>query len=139
MRMPRTHRHARVEMLPLMDVVFLILVFLIYAMMVMVVHMGMPVALPTSKNAQPEQIVVLALTIRQDGALWLDKDPVTLETLPGEVMRQSRERGRRPMTRNRHCRFSRTPMLPYQKLFDVLDALKKAGLKKISLQAKEGG
>uniref|UniRef100_UPI00244DFF14 ExbD/TolR family protein n=1 Tax=Sangeribacter muris TaxID=2880703 RepID=UPI00244DFF14 len=93
MRMPRTHRHARVEMLPLMDVVFLILVFLIYAMMVMVVHMGMPVALPTSKNAQPEQIVVLALTIRQDGALWLDKDPVTLETLPGEVMRQSRERG----------------------------------------------
>ncbi len=86
MRMPRKHRHARVEMLPLMDVVFLILVFLIYAMMVMVVHMGMPVALPTSKNAQPEQMVVLALTIRRKGAP--------------------------PMTRNRHCRFSRTPCCP---------------------------
>lgn len=138
MRMPRTHRHARVEMLPLMDVVFLILVFLIYAMMVMVVHMGMPVALPTSKNAQPEQIVVLALTIRQDGALWLDKDPVTLETLPAEVMRQGRERGAADDEEPTLQIFA-DAMLPYQKLFDVLDALKKAGLKKISLQAKEGG
>ncbi|MFG6376291.1 MAG: biopolymer transporter ExbD [Desulfovibrio sp.] len=138
MRMPRTHRHARVEMLPLMDVVFLILVFLIYAMMVMVVHMGMPVALPTSKNAQPEQMVVLALTIRQDGALWLDKDPVTLETLPAEIMRQSRERGAADDEEPTLQIFA-DAMLPYQKLFDVLDALKKAGLKKISLQAKEGG
>ncbi len=136
MRMPRKHRHARVEMLPLMDVVFLILVFLIYAMMVMVVHMGMPVALPTSKNAQPEQMVVLALTIRQDGALWLD--PVTLETLPAEVMRQGRERGAADDEEPTLQIFA-DAMLPYQKLFDVLDALKKAGLKKISLQAKEGG
>lgn len=136
MRLPRTHKHARVEMLPLMDVVFLILVFLIYAMMVMVVHMGMPVSLPTSKSAQPEQMVVLALTVQQDGALWLDKEPVSLEGLPAAVLRQSGEKGGADEPT---LQIFADAALPYQKLFNVLDVLKKAGLKKISLQAKEGG
>lgn len=138
MRLPRTRRHARVELLPLMDVVFLILVFLIYAMMVMVVQMGMPVSLPTSKSAQPEQVVVLALTIQEDGALWLDKTPVTLENLAEDVLQQSRKRG---LTESEQptVQIFADAMLPYQKLFNVLDVLKKAGLKKISLQAREGG
>lgn len=138
MRLPRTQKHARVEMLPLMDVVFLILVFLIYAMMVMVVQMGMPVSLPTSKSAQPQQVVVLALTIQQDGALWLDKEPVTLENLADNVMQQSRERGLNEDEEPTVQIFADAE-LPYQKLFNVLDVLKKAGLKKISLQAREGG
>lgn len=138
MRLPRKRKHARVELLPLMDVVFLILVFLIYAMMVMVVQMGMPVSLPTSKSAQPQQVVVLALTIQQDGSLWLDKEPVTLENLADDVQRQSRERG---LTEDEEptVQIFADAQLPYQKLFDVLDVLKKAGLKKISLQAREGG
>lgn len=138
MRIPRKRHRARVEMLPLMDVVFLILIFLIYAMMVMVVHLGMPVMLPTSKSAQPEKIVVLALTIQQDGALWLDKKPVTLEALPAEVMRQGGEQGMNPGDEPTLQIFA-DAMLPYQKLFNVLDVLKQAGLKKISLQAKGGG
>lgn len=137
MRLPRVHRHARIELLPLMDVVFLILVFLIYAMMVMVVHMGMPVALPTSKSAQPEQIVVLALTIQEDGAIWLDKEPVSLENLPMEIARQMREKGA-PEGDEPTLQIFADAALPYQKLFNVLDVLKSAGLKKISLQAKEG-
>lgn len=138
MRLPRTRRHARVELLPLMDVVFLILVFLIYAMMVMVVQVGMPVNLPASKNAQPDQTVVLALTIQRDGSLWIDKDQVTLENLAEDVMRQSRERGLVEGDEPTVQIFADAE-LPYQKLFDVLDALKMAGLKKISLQAREGG
>lgn len=135
MRLPRKHKHARLEMLPLMDVVFLILVFLIYAMMVMVVQMGMPVSLPTSKSSQPDQQVTLAVTIQQDGALWVDKSPATLESLPDEIMRQSREQG---SDEEPTVQIFADAMLPYQKLFDVLDVLKQAGLKKISLQSKEG-
>lgn len=138
MRLPRVHRHARLELLPLMDVVFLILVFLIYAMMVMVVQMGMPVALPTSKSAQPQQVVVLALTIEQNGDLWLDKERVTPENLASEVMSQSRARGLAEGDEPTVQIFA-DAALPYQKLFNVLDILKQAGLKKISLQAREGG
>lgn len=137
MRLPRKHRHARLELLSLMDVVFLILVFLIYAMMVMVVNMGMPVTLPSSRSSQPDQQITLAVTIQEDGELWVNKARTTLEDLPNEILRQSREEG-----------FSETDepiiqvfadaLLPYQKLFELLDVLKQAGLKKISLQSKAG-
>lgn len=136
MRLPRRQRHARLEMLPLMDVVFLILVFLIYAMMVMVVHMGMPVALPTSKSAQPEQMIVLAVTIQEDGKIWLDKKPVTLESLPDDIRALAKEQG--GDDEDPTVQIFADAALPYQKLFNVLDVLKSAGLKKISLQAKEG-
>lgn len=136
MRLSRSKRHARVELLPLMDVVFLILVFLVYAMMVMVVQMGMPVNLPSSKNAQPEHMVVLALTIQKDGALWLNKTPVTLDNLTSSIMAKSGNKG--PDKEDEPVvQIFADAMLPYQKLFDVLDVLKKAGLKKVSLQARE--
>ena len=136
MKLRRPRRHARMELLPLMDVVFLVLVFLIYAMMVMVVHTGMPVALPTSKSVQPEQIVTLALTIEADGKLWLDKNPVTLNNLKESIEADMRERGANDNDEPSLQIFA-DATLPYQKLFHVLDELKRAGLKKISLQAKE--
>ena len=36
-------KKARIEMLPLIDIVFLLLVFFIYAMLSMAVHRGLPV------------------------------------------------------------------------------------------------
>ncbi|MBW1821228.1 MAG: biopolymer transporter ExbD, partial [Deltaproteobacteria bacterium] len=36
-------KNPRIEMLPLIDVVFLLLVFFIYAMLSMAVHRGLPV------------------------------------------------------------------------------------------------
>lgn len=134
MRLPRTRKHVRVELLPLLDVVFLLLVFLIYAMMSMTVHTGMPVNLPASQSALPERKAFMALTIQANGALWLDKNPVSLENLAAEVMRKSRglPEGEEPA-----MQIFADALLPYQKLFDVLDVLKKAGLQKISLQARE--
>jgi biopolymer transport protein ExbD len=45
--LPATKK-ARIEMLPLIDIVFLLLVFFIYAMLSMAVHRGLPVELPLS-------------------------------------------------------------------------------------------
>lgn len=137
MRLPRRHRHARLELLPLMDVVFLILVFLVYAMLSMVAHMGMPVTLPASKSAQPEQIVTLALAIQEDGSLWLDKDPVRIANLPEEIRARMKAQGS-GIDSEPVIQVFADAALSYQKLFNVLDVLKNAGLKKISLQAREG-
>lgn len=134
MNLPRRRSHPRVELLPLMDVVFLILIFLVYAMMVMAVHMGMPVNLPASRNSQPEQTVVLALTIGEDGKLWLNKEPVTLANLADDIGRQMKGSAN---DEEPAVQIFADAALPYQKLFTVLDVLKSAGLKKISLQAKE--
>ena len=44
----RVAKKARIEMLPLIDIVFLLLVFFIYTMLSMAVHRGLPVVLPNS-------------------------------------------------------------------------------------------
>jgi Biopolymer transport protein len=133
MRLPRKKRKPRVEMLPLMDVVFLLLVFFIYSMMAMAVHRGMPLRLPVSVTAEREMVTVLALTVQADGSLFLDKEPVILENLSDILkQRQAAMDDADAVT----LQIFAEDTLSYQDLYRVLDAVKTAGLEKISLQAR---
>lgn len=135
MRLPRSRKRAKIMLLPLMDVVFLILVFLIYAMLAMVARTGFPVALPLAQSGKPDQQIALALTIDRDGALWLDKKQVALVDLP-EALLASDTRGEE---QERAVQVFADAKLPYERLYAVLEELKKAGLRKISLQARREG
>ncbi len=123
-------KKVRIEMLPLIDIVFLLLVFFIYAMLSMAVHRGMPVDLPTSQTVQIDRKLILSVTVEADETIYVDKEPVDLENLttflkskvgnvkdPGVLLFADRS-------------------LPYQKLFQVLDNIRLAGLNRISLQAE---
>ncbi len=130
MKIRRVHtRPPRVEMLPLIDVVFLLLVVFIYAMLSMAVHKGMPVALPTSDQIRPEKEQPLSVTIEADGAVFLNKMPVGLESLADLLKRQP---GVNPET---GVLLFADHRLSYQQLFEVLDRIRQAGLHRISLQA----
>ena len=123
MKIRRVHtRPPRVEMLPLIDVVFLLLVVFIYAMLSMAVHKGMPVDLPASAQVRTEQVQPLSVTIEADGAIFLNKIPVGLENLADLLRRQpgvDAETGVLLFADRR---------LSYQQLFDVLDRIRQAGL-----------
>ena len=64
-------RGARLEMIPLMDVVFLLLVFFIYAMFTMVVHRGVQVDLPRG-DGRSLQEKVLVVTLTPTGTFQID-------------------------------------------------------------------
>lgn len=127
----QTGRQARIEMLPLIDIVFLLLVFFIYAMLSMAVHRGLPVILPTSSTAKIEKHLILSVTVQTDGTIYLDKERVSLGNL-GESLRQ-RARGEKETG----VLLFADRSLPYQRLFRVLDQIRMAGLTRISLQAEE--
>jgi len=78
-------KRARVELLPMIDVVFLLLVFFIYAMMSMVVHRGMDVTLPEASTAKADTRAYIAITIQSNGDLLVNETPVDLETLDNRV------------------------------------------------------
>jgi biopolymer transport protein ExbD len=123
-------RPPRVEMLPLIDVVFLLLVVFIYAMLSMAVHKGLPVALPLADRIQPAEEHPLSVTVEADGAVFLNEIPVSLEGLAAAIKQHpdvSPETGVLLFADRR---------LPYQQLFDVLDRIRAAGLSRISLQAR---
>lgn len=133
-------KKARIEMLPLIDIVFLLLVVFIYAMLSMAVHRGLPVELPTSSSAQIEQKETLSVTVQQmsDGQtlIYVDENEVSIDELSrvlqvkaGNIQSQQ---GDKP-----GVLFFADSSISYQQLFKVLDTIRLAGLGKISLQAEE--
>jgi len=123
-------RRPRIEMLPLIDIVFLLLVFFIYAMLSMAVHRGLPVVLPTSSSAAMEKKTVLSITIKADGSIYLDKKPVEIEALATVLKKQASDK------HEANVMLFADKGLPYQRLFNVLDQIRMAGLSNISLQAE---
>lgn len=129
-----TTRPPRVEMLPLIDIVFLLLVVFIYAMLSMAVHQGMPVALPTSEQIQPEKEAPISVTVTQAGKIFVNKKPVVLEKLPAVLMQHP------DVDPESAVLLFADRTVAYQQLFEVLDRIRRAGLHRISLQAEvEGG
>ena len=80
------NRKARVEMLPLIDVVFLLLVFFIYAMISMVLHHGLKVDLPVAGQSQLDSSEYINITITSDNKLFLNETPITIDALPAAVL-----------------------------------------------------
>ena len=123
-------RKPRIEMIPLIDLMFLILVSFVYGVFFMSVHRGVPVTLPLSSTARIEKQLTLTLTIQADGTVFLDKEPVPMETL-GETLKlraaENKETG---------VLLFADKNIPYQKLYIVLDLIRMAGLSQVSLQAE---
>jgi biopolymer transport protein ExbD len=123
-------RKARIEMLPLIDIVFLLLVFFIYAMLSMAVHRALPVALPESTTADIDKSAPLSVTVRADGSVYVDKEPVPMEMLAERLAAMAVTQADRAVL------LFADRELSYQYLFKVLDQIRTAGLTRISLQAE---
>lgn len=128
-----TTKPARIEMLPLIDVVFLLLVFFIYAMLSMTVHHGMQLNLPESSQATKTEEAPLTLSIRTSESgleIFLGKLPISLAELHRHLPGAD-EKG----APSREILVFAEETVSYQQLFQVLDQLKRSGMTKISLQA----
>jgi biopolymer transport protein ExbD len=125
----------RVEMLPLIDIVFLLLVFFIYAMLSMAVHHGQPVDLPQSGTASLETAESFGITIQAaDGGLkiFVDEEPVELVGLK-PLLERKKEASKKEEPA---VQIFADKSVSYQGLFRVLDQVRLAGLTQISLQAE---
>jgi biopolymer transport protein ExbD len=123
-------RKVRIEMLPLIDIVFLLLVFFIYAMLSMAVHRALPVVLPSSTSAEVAKTMAVSVTVKSDGTIYVDRERVVLGSLAG-VLKRRTEGGKDP-----GVLLFADRSLSYQILFQVLDQIRAAGLERISLQAE---
>ena len=123
-------KKSRIEMLPLIDVVFLLLVVFIYTMLSMAVHRGLNVNLPKSEASIIEKQLILSVTIDERGFIYIDKQKVDLEELAETLKVMTSDK------KNPGVLLFADKDIPYQDLFKVLDRIRLAGLNKISLQAE---
>lgn len=75
----------RIEMIPLIDIVFLLVVFFIYAMLSMVVHRGFKVDLPKAATAEIDRKDYVSITVDKDNRILLNKAKVLIEDLSEKV------------------------------------------------------
>jgi len=121
-------RRARIEILPLIDIVFLLLVFFIYAMLSMAIHRGIPVNLPVSSSSKIEKELILSVTIKDSSKILVDDDQIPLKDLV-RVLKQKAKEHKSPgillfADRKVSC----------QLLVKVLDQIRITGINRISLQ-----
>lgn len=127
----RVGKPPRIEMLPLIDAVFLLLVFFIYAMMSMSVQHGLQLQMPVSSQADTSVPGAIGVSLRggEKGLqLYVNKDEVSLADLGRQLRQQIGHGSQQPVLVYGEAGVS------YQQLFTVLDELKKNGIEKVSLQ-----
>ncbi len=126
-------RPPRVEMLPLIDIVFLLLVVFIYTMLSMAVHKGMPVSLPTGEQVQPDKASPISVTVTLDREIFVNKVPVALEELKAFLEQHPEADAETSIL------LFADRQVAYQQLFEVLERIRQSGLHRISLQAESEG
>jgi len=130
-----TLKPARIEMIPLIDIVFLLLVFFIYAMLSMAVHNALPVQLPSSSAAQIDTQETIAVTLKTDGenlSVFVDEKLVHLEELSTTLTHAKKAKEETEP----EVQIYGDQTVSYQQLFEVLDRVKGAGIHRISLAAE---
>jgi len=71
----RPPKKARIEIIPMIDTVFFLLVFFMMASLSMTVYRGMPLSLPKAASGEPRQDRV-SVSVTRDGVIYLDRDRV---------------------------------------------------------------
>ncbi len=121
---------TRIEMIPLIDVIFLLLVTFIFFTMSMTVHRGIPIKLPSSSTAKVESKDFIEISVREDGSLFFNKQGLTMAELLAQLRSLHRTS---PDTK---IIISGDGGASYETVVSVLDIIRKSGVTKVSLDTK---
>ncbi|MDY6987546.1 MAG: biopolymer transporter ExbD [Thermodesulfobacteriota bacterium] len=130
MKLQVKRKGARIELIALIDIIFLLLVFFIYSMLSMVVYRGIPVVLPAAETIEAEKGQMVNITIDETGYVFVDKEWTPIRDL---LSRLKRERQAFP---DKAAVISGHRESPYRAFVDVLDKVRLAGFQAVSMEAR---
>ncbi|MBW2566509.1 MAG: biopolymer transporter ExbD [Deltaproteobacteria bacterium] len=130
MKLKLERKSARIELIPLVDIIFLLLVFFIYSMLSMAVYKGIPVMLPQAETIESTQAEAVFITVDKKGNVFVDKALTDRDELLGRLRR---EQAAFP---EKTAIISADGDAPYRAFVDVLDKVRLAGFKKVSIEAQ---
>jgi len=92
LQLRRSQHEFRVEIMPLIDVIFLLLTFFIYAMVLMVRAEMLPMQMQQFASGQPATPVpAVTLSLDSAGGLFLDRRPIELEEVVPRLQQAVRD------------------------------------------------
>ena len=127
-RLPRTS--VGINMTPMIDVVFLLIIFFLVSSHLAQREQRIQVELPdafSGRSDRPSETPRVTLTLQENGRIWLGSQPVSVEQLAQRLRAEQRQHGERLELRVRCDR-----RLPYREVEPVLSAAAQSGLWNVS-------
>src|SRR5689334_4899984 len=120
-------KRGRIEIVPMIDTIFFLLVFFMIASLSMTKMQGMPVNLPKADSAKGRPAAKTVLTLTAQGNYYLDKQPVLFEQVYSLLKERVTENPRLVVVIN--CDKSQS----WQKGIQLADEAKRAGAEKLTI------
>lgn len=122
---------ARLELIPLVDVMFLSLSSFIYATLQMSIHEGIRVDLPSAAAAAADRADSVIVSVDADDHIFLGKIGISPEALESELRRRL---AARPLLQ---VRIQGDAKARHGRMVEVLDAARRAGVREVSIEAEK--
>lgn len=130
-RSNRIETTPKLMIIPMIDVIFFLLVFFMYSSLQAAQQSHLSVQLPQAARAQAQALErPLAVTLQASGQIGVEDERVSLAELP-ERVRARLARGSAPAAVLRADQAA-----PHGKVVAVMDALRSAGVRKLSIAAQ---
>jgi biopolymer transport protein ExbD len=128
---PRAQKRARIEIIPLIDIVFFLLATFVMVSLSMVKNQGISVNLPVAAtSAAQERKDYTTISVDEKGGYFFNKEPITLEQLPARLtaLKTGDPDPRVFINGDQKAEFG--------KAIAVLDEVRKQGISKVAIETK---
>ncbi|MBF1695298.1 MAG: biopolymer transporter ExbD [Selenomonas sp.] len=126
----RAFGKPEVVIIPMIDIMFFLLVFFIMSTLYMVNVKTVDVNLPKAQSAQTQLNVTYLVTVRKDGSLWLEDQPIDADTLVQQARMESQKNPRFAVV------VRADGDMNYSGVMELLDRFRKAGITRFGLAAQ---
>lgn len=123
-------KKARIEMVPLIDSFFLILVYFIYAFLSMSVHRGIPLSLPAAATSIVNKAEHHGISISRDGSVYFDRDEITLT----ELKKKLKALRTVDTSKEIHLFIYGDAEASHGNVMQVFDGIREAGIRKVFIE-----
>ena len=129
---PRSKRRARIEIIPLIDIVFFLLATFVMVSLSMVKNKGVSVNLPSAStgSTQVKGDEYASITVTQNGEIYFNKKKISLKELQTNLKELKTKQADPTVLLNGDDKVA------LGKAVDVLDEVRKAGIKKVAIATK---
>ena len=131
MRLPRRQiKKARIEIIPMIDTIFFLLVFFMISTLSMAQYSGLPVNLPRAATGQQPPSESASVTITQEGKVSIDKQEVPRDKIRS-VLQQ-----RLSAKPNLVVLINGDEHVEHGLVVEIMDAARQAGVAKMAIAVK---
>jgi biopolymer transport protein ExbD len=123
MRLPAfVKKKPRIEIIPMIDTMFFLLVFFMIATLSMTIQHGMPVSLPTAESSTDTIAEHVSLTLTREGLLYYNKEAITLQEL------EIRLANLRQSSSDPSLLINADEQVPHGRVIKVMDLIRLSGI-----------